>query len=238
MAGGTLRQRFALRPPRVVGRAWPDCSRDVQEFLDSTSEEAQGIPAGLLGLTPLDVLVGGTPAPGAVTDGWMGAGAQLVTAAPTTVTGVGIASSLGSSTSPSREDHQHRFSILVGQGETLGFDGVNPVALPAPTFFIVHVLMGPAAPIDVTIWRAPWAATLTALHAYQVGGTTVNVNARLNGASEHLAADMAVAAGAWVTAGALQNTAYVAGDSLEVRLKAALVGVPVQVAFQLEFTRP
>jgi len=236
--GQVLNRRFALRPPRVVGRAWNDAARDVQEFLDSIFEESQGIPAGFLGLTPLEVLVGETSDPGVVTDGWMSAGAQLVTAAPTTVTGVTAASSLGSSTTPAREDHQHRFSLLSNQGETVGFDGVNPVALPAPTFYKGGVLINPSAPGDVIIWRAAWAATLTALRAYQLGGTTVNVNARRNGTSEHLAADLAVAAGAWTSAGAVQNTAYVAGDSLELRLKAPLVGLPTEVAIQLEFTRP
>lgn len=238
MPGQALNRRFPLKAPRVVGRAWPDASRELQEFLDSLFDASSGIPAGFLNLNPQTVLVGGTVAPGAATDGWMSAGAQLVTAIPSVITGVGTISALGSSTTPSREDHQHKLTIPSALGGLIGSDGVNVVELPPPTFTKPGVMVGPTAPVDIVVWRAPWSCTLASFRAYQLAGGSVNVNARRNGTAEHLAADLNVPPAAWTTAGAVQNTTYVAGDSLEFRLKAPLVGLPIEVAFLLEFTRP
>ena len=90
---------------------------------------------------------------------------------------------------------------------------------------------------DVAIWRANLACTVTAVKAYRGGGTTATCNARRNGTSEHLASDVTAGAASWADGGAVQNTAYVVGDSLEIRLK-SVTGTPAEVAVQVEFSVP
>jgi hypothetical protein len=117
MAGQVTNRRF-IKHCRATGRSWNDAQRDVQTFIDSVKDASVGIPSGFLGSSPLPVLVGETATPGLVTDGWMSAGAQIVTAAPTVVAALAGASSLGASTTPAREDHAHARSVEIS------YDGV------------------------------------------------------------------------------------------------------------------
>lgn len=100
------------------------------------------------------------------------------------------------------------------------------------------VVLSPAAAINVIIWRAPFACTVTNVRGYRVGGTGATINARLNGASNHLASDLSLtSADTWMDGGAVQNTAYAAGDKLEIMV-VTLAGSPTQVGVQVDFTRP
>lgn len=99
------------------------------------------------------------------------------------------------------------------------------------------ILSASASAINVIIWRAPFACTVTNVRGYRVGGTGATVNARRNGSSNHLASAVSLtSADTWTDGGAVQNTAYVAGDKLEIMI-VSLTGNPTQCAVQVDFTR-
>lgn len=84
------------------------------------------------------------------------------------------------------------------------------------------------------VWRAPFPAQLTGLRAYRVDGTGATVNARKNGAANHLAVDLSVSVvGAWIDGGPVQNASYVTGDTLEVMFT-AVAGSPSQLIVQVD----
>lgn len=159
---------------------------------------------------------------------------DILTATPSVP--VGDTFSPGTDAALMRADAGLRLGIVSAEGETIGHDGTDPVALPAPTMQRGGAFVAPTAPLDVVIWRAPWPCKVTAVKGEMEGGTSADVNARKNGTDEHLAADLSLTPGAWTDGGAVQNVDYVAGDSLEIRLK-AVVGSPTAVTVQVEFNR-
>lgn len=159
---------------------------------------------------------------------------DILTATPSVP--VGAAFSEGTLSALMRADAGLRLGLMTLEGETIGHDGTDPVALPAPTMQRGGAFVAPTAPLDVVIWRAPWPCKVTAVKGEMEGGTSADVNARKNGVSEHLAADLSLTPGTWADGGAVQNEDYVAGDSLEIRLK-AVVGTPTAVTVQVEFNR-
>ncbi|MGH7178870.1 MAG: hypothetical protein ACREJC_15955 [Tepidisphaeraceae bacterium] len=114
-------------------------------------------------------------------------------------------------------------------GDTLDLKGV--------IFSRGGTVLTPTGAINVIVWRAPFGCTVTNVRGYRVGGTGATINARRNGASNHLAAAVSLAvADTWTDGGAVQNTAYVAGDKLEIML-VTVTGSPTQVAVQVDYTR-
>jgi hypothetical protein len=94
------------------------------------------------------------------------------------------------------------------------------------------------AATNVIVWRAPFACTVTAVKGYRVGGTGATINARKNGASNHLSSALSLtSADTWMDGVAVSNTAYAAGDKLEIMVVTA-TGSPTQLAIQVDFTRP
>lgn len=94
------------------------------------------------------------------------------------------------------------------------------------------------AALNVIVWRAPFACTVTAVKGYRVGGSGATLNARRNGSSNHLSSAVSVgSADTWTDGGSVQNTAYAAGDKLEIMIVSAS-GAPTQLAVQVDFTRP
>lgn len=97
---------------------------------------------------------------------------------------------------------------------------------------------GISAAVNIIVWRAPFACTVTNVRGYRVGGTGATINARRNGTSNHLASALSLtSADTWMDGGSVQNTAYAAGDKLEIMVVSA-TGSPTQVAVQVDFTRP
>lgn len=97
-------------------------------------------------------------------------------------------------------------------------------------------ILSPSEAINVIVWRAPFACTVTNVRGYRVGGTGATINARLNGASNHLAAALSLTnADEWMDGGAVQNAAYAEGDKLEIMI-VSVTGSPTQVAVQVDFT--
>lgn len=99
-------------------------------------------------------------------------------------------------------------------------------------------VLKPSAPVNVIVWRAPFSCTVTAVKGYTSGATGSTVNARLNGTLNHLSSDLTLgSADTWLDGGAVQNTAYVTGDKLEIMLT-GIGGTPSELAVQVDFTRP
>jgi hypothetical protein len=95
---------------------------------------------------------------------------------------------------------------------------------------------GITAAINIIVWRAPFACTVTKVWGYRVGGTGATVNARKNGASNHLASALSLTSGGgWMDGGAVQNQSYAAGDKLEIMI-VTVAGSPTQVGVQVDFT--
>ena len=91
--------------------------------------------------------------------------------------------------------------------------------------------------INTVVWRAPYACTVTNVRGYRVGGTGATINARLNGTDNHLASALSlVNAATWYDGGAVQNTTYVAGDTLEIMV-VSVAGNITQIAVQVDFIK-
>ncbi len=83
--------------------------------------------------------------------------------------------------------------------------------------------------INVIVWQAPYNYTLLAVRGYRVGGSGATVNARRNGASQHLASDLSLtSADVWMDGGAVQDATYSVGDKAEIML-VTTSGSPTQV---------
>jgi len=96
-------------------------------------------------------------------------------------------------------------------------------------------VLTPTVAVNIIVWRAPFACTVTNVRGYRVGGTGATINARRNGASNHLSSALSLtSADTWMDGGAVQNTAYVAGDKLEIMV-VTVAGSPDQVAVQIDF---
>lgn len=111
----------------------------------------------------------------------------------------------------------------VGQKQTRPFSKGGSIVSPDVGNFV--------------IWRADTACTVTSVIGYRVGGNGATINARLNGSSNHLASAVSLAsANTWTDGGAVQNTAYVAGDTLEIMI-VSLDGTPTQIYIEVNFVR-
>jgi hypothetical protein len=79
---------------------------------------------------------------------------------------------------------------------------------------------------------------VTNVRGHRKGGTGATVNARINQTSNHLASDLSLAgADAWTDGGAVQNTAYAAGDDLEIML-VSVTGSVTEVTVSVDYTKP
>ena len=120
-------------------------------------------------------------------------------------------------------DNQNYLKGVVASAETISRGGVQ---------------LSPSGAINVIVWRAPFACTVTAVKGYRVGGTGATVNARKNGSSNHLASALSLtSADTWMDGGSVQNTAYAAGDKMEIMI-VTVAGSPTQVAVQVDLSVP
>jgi hypothetical protein len=133
-----------------------------------------------------------------------------------------------------------KFDQSDGFSVTDGGDGSITVALSDShvNFTKTGIWTSPSGTDDAIVWRVPFACTVTNVRGFREGGTSADINASKNGtATEHLASDLTLSsADSWTDGGAVQNTSYVAGDYLVLRLK-SLTGSPTRVVLQVDFTR-
>lgn len=114
---------------------------------------------------------------------------------------------------------------------------INEIAGPENHGGVAVNPYGITAAINIFTWVAPYACTVTAVKGYRVGGTGATINARKNGASNHLASNLSLtSADTVMDGGSVQNTAYAVGDKLEIML-VTVTGSPTQVGVLVYFTR-
>ena len=91
-------------------------------------------------------------------------------------------------------------------------------------------------PLYIISWRAPMACTVTNVRGYRKGGTGAQINARRNGADDHLSSHLSVSTcDTWLDGGSVQNTSISIGDKLEIAI-ISTSGSPTQVAVQIDLT--
>lgn len=96
----------------------------------------------------------------------------------------------------------------------------------------------PTGADNIIVWRAPFACTVTKVWGYRSGGTGATINARKNNTDNLLASALSLTSTeTWMDGGAVQNTAFVAGDELEIMI-VTVSGSPDEVAVQVDFTVP
>lgn len=116
--------------------------------------------------------------------------------------------------------------------------GTTPVSI---TFSRGGSILTPAGAVNIMVWRANAACTVTALKGYRVGGTGATINAGKGTVATPtdlvLASDLSIASDEiWTDGGAVQNTSFAVGDPLIV-VVASVAGSPFQIAIQVDFTK-
>ncbi len=97
-------------------------------------------------------------------------------------------------------------------------------------------ILNPTEAINVVVWRAPFPCNVEKVWGYRVGGTGATINARKNGAQNHLASALSLTSeNIWLDGGMVQNISYEVGDKLEIMI-VSVDGNPTQVAIQVDFT--
>lgn len=173
---------------------------------------------------------------------------------------VAAAEADGTANEPARADHVHAHGsgylanahhtqahdldgadhTLAGEvaGEFLRATGATTFAIEVVPFSVGGVVLDPTGARFVMLWRAPFAATVTNVRGHRKGGTGATVNARRNQTSDFLASDLSLTtADSWTDGGAVQNTAIVAGDDIEIEI-ASITGAVTEIAIQVDLTRP
>jgi hypothetical protein len=237
--------------PRLTRRPWESVARGLEEFLKKIAEGwRDGIPPGASTSTPTTIEAGDSGAAGSQLDGWTPITHEhpVVTGEPSL-----LANTLteGTSTAIPRLDHQHKRDVRVkeddadvGTRNALNFKnqdvewaltddaGGDEVEIEAKlsatsrTFVAGGTRLSATGASDAVVWEAPYPCTVIAVRGLRVnGGTGATVNARRNFTSEHLASDLSLpTTGTVYDGGTPQNTAYVAGDILEARIKSVSGG--------------
>lgn len=89
---------------------------------------------------------------------------------------------------------------------------------------------GITAGANIIMWEAVEACSVQYFKGYRVGGTGATVNARKNGASNHLSAALSLAAAdVWTPGTPIINPTYAPADKLEIMI-VSVTGSPTQVA--------
>jgi hypothetical protein len=239
--------------PQMERRAWEDVAPELSKFLRRMFDsQNDGIPAGFNNITPEQVNADGVDDPGLESDGWASAshdhdietGPAVALANSNTE---GVAQALA------RADHTHKRDVRFKLNDadvatrnapnfidgdlvwTLNDDLPNDeveisgkLSTLSRTFAKGGTKPGATFASDAIVWEAPFPATVIAVRGVWVNGIgapVVTVNARRNFTSEHLASDLSLpSSGVVYDGGAVQNTAYVAGDILEARIKSLTGG--------------
>lgn len=200
---------------------------------DEGEEGPEGIP-GPIGSTGPTGATGDTGPTGPATPGFEGPegeeGPQGIPGLPGPAGMAGATGGAGSMGPPGLDGPE-------GDDGMPGMPGSNglPIISRGGT---VYITSGIASAVNIIVWRAPFSCTVTAVKGYRVGGVGATINARKNGASNHLSSALSLtSADTWMDGGAVQNTAYAVGDKLEIMVVSVSVG-PTQLAIQVDLSVP
>jgi hypothetical protein len=132
-------------------------------------------------------------------------------------------------------------SYVKNADSTSFFVGTTTMARGCTFYNALGIAGTPAANQNVIVWRAPFAATATAIWGYIAGGTasTASINARRNGIGTMSPSNTVLtASNTWASSGSISaaSASFVTGDRLEIMLITSS-NYPTQVAVQVDFTR-
>lgn len=218
------------------------------------SDHRHGFPASAVPVTQAfgDSASAGTATTLARSDHRHGMPANPVTfGAASGTEAIGTAENDGVATSAARADHQHANAgdgtpVTQVFGDTASNGAQTTYArsdhrhgMPVETPTRGGSILTPSGAINIVVWRAPYACTVTNVRGFRKGGTGATVNARRNGGgTNHLSSDLSLtSANTWMTGVAPQDTAYSTGDYLEIMLT-SISGSPTEIDIQVDFTHP
>jgi hypothetical protein len=127
-------------------------------------------------------------------------------------------------------------SVLSNTGQNLYLGG-QPVGIPSFTKSTVffHQTGIENRLYSFPMWRAPFNCQVTGIHGMRISGAGATINVRKNFISNHLISDLSLTStGAWLSSGIIENSSYVAGDTLEGRVLSATTS-PVSISIQIDF---
>jgi hypothetical protein len=91
--------------------------------------------------------------------------------------------------------------------------------------------------VNALVFQTPSAMTVVKIRARRVGGTACTINARKNGASNHLGSALSlVNADTWYSSTSINNASYAVDDWLEIMI-VSVSGSPTQVQIQVDFQK-
>jgi hypothetical protein len=123
-------------------------------------------------------------------------------------------------------------------GQVPESDSTGLLTLTSRPFTVGATVLSPASGQNIMVWRAPFACTVTNVRSHFKDGTSVVYNARRNQSSTHLSSNQTNStANAWADGGSVQNTAYAAGDDLEIQI-VTVNGAVTEASIQVDYTRP
>jgi len=143
-------------------------------------------------------------------------------------------------------DETNRYHLTLGQHSYLAphqaaGDPHPQYALEAAykVFTLSGTLDTPTVAKNYNAWQAPFACRVTNVRGLAVGGaaTGTTINARRNGASSHLATALTLFGGSWQDGGAVQDTDYAVGDSVEFMVTGLSTPLPTQIALEIWMER-
>jgi hypothetical protein len=178
---------------------------------------------------------------------------------------IAAAESDGVATTPARSDHVHAHPSALGtdlhhnEAHVLATTGPHTGTLPvaditngtqyqylragganpewqARTFTVSATIKSPEVGYT-TVWRAPIGCTCTKLEGRQKSGTSTVINARYNGTTDVMTADLTLTtADTWYSSTGVNQTAWSATDWLEIEVQA--LGSATEITYVLTFTEP
>jgi len=242
-------QRFSLGPPTIVGRPWEDAVKEIQKWLETATSilDSGGTLEDLEAHNSLNGLQGGDVAGDEFYHFTLAEHAYLavhqaaVDPHPLYVNNAELAASVAAAIATHEGAGDPHPTYTTAAELAAGI--AAHVALSDPHTQYVRIptqewtFVSPSGALALVKWRAPYACTVTNVRGYRRGGTGATINAQRNGSSTHLSSDLSLtSADTWMDGGAVQNTAYAAGDSLELLLQ-SVAGSPDQVVIQVDFVR-
>lgn len=239
--------RFSLPPPTITGRPWEEAVREIQKWMEVATSilDSGGTLEDVTDHQVLNNLQGGTLAERyhftLAQHAYLSVHQAAVDPHPLYINAAELAAAIAAHEAAGDPHPTYMTSAEVDASIAAALAAHVALSDPHPQYIRVinrgGTFVSPSGALALVIWRAPFACTVTNVRGYRRGGTGATINAQRNGSSTHLSSDLSLtSADTWMDGGAVQNTAYAAGDSLELLLQ-SVAGGPTQVAIQVELVR-
>lgn len=129
---------------------------------------------------------------------------------------------------------------VVAFADRLWYAYVGTTIIPSGVLTATRggTILNPSVAINVIVWYAAYACTVTHVLGYVSGATGSVINARRNGTLSLLVSNLTLgSADTWMDGGAVQNAAISIGDKLEIMV-ISVSGAPTEIAVEIQCTIP